>query len=94
MRLDKAAAFVRANSNVPFIVLTGHTDSKGKDAYNMKLSQRRANAVRQALITNYGLDATKLKAKGMGETQPVATNDRKKVATRTAALSCVLRGSA
>ena len=73
--LDKAAAFVRANSNVPFIVLTGHTDSKGKDAYNMKLSQRRANAVRQALITNYGLDATKLKAKGMGETQPVATND-------------------
>jgi OOP family OmpA-OmpF porin len=73
--LDKAAAFVRANSNVPFIVLTGHTDSKGKDAYNMKLSQRRADAVRQALITNYGLDATKLKAKGMGETHPVATND-------------------
>jgi OOP family OmpA-OmpF porin len=73
--LDKAAAFVRANQDVPFILLTGHTDSKGKDAYNMKLSQRRAEAVRMALINDYGLDANKLKAKGMGETQPVASNE-------------------
>ncbi len=73
--LDKAADFVRAHNNVPFILLTGHTDSKGKDAYNMKLSQKRAEAVRQALINDYGMDATRLKAKGMGETQPVASND-------------------
>lgn len=72
--VDKAAAFVRANSNVPFILLTGHTDSKGKDAYNQKLSERRAAAVRQALIDNYGLDGKKLIARGYGETQPVADN--------------------
>ncbi|MGE4491087.1 MAG: OmpA family protein [Syntrophotalea sp.] len=73
--LDKAAAFVRANANVPYILLTGHTDSKGKDAYNQRLSERRAEAVRQALINNYGLDPAKLKSRGYGETRPVASND-------------------
>jgi OmpA-OmpF porin, OOP family len=72
--VDKAEEFVRANSNVPFILLTGHTDSKGKDTYNQKLSQRRAAAVRQALIDNYGMDGKKLIARGYGETQPVADN--------------------
>lgn len=72
--VDKAAEFVRANSNMPFILLTGHTDSKGKDAYNQKLSQRRAAAVRQALIDNYGMDGKKLIVHGYGETQPVADN--------------------
>ncbi|ABA87807.1 peptidoglycan-binding outer membrane protein, OMP_b-brl and OmpA domain-containing [Syntrophotalea carbinolica DSM 2380] len=73
--LDKAAAFVRANANVPFILLAGHTDSKGRDTYNQRLSEKRAEAVRQALIDNYGLDAAKLKSRGYGEAQPVATND-------------------
>jgi len=72
--LDKAAAFVRENSNVPFILLAGHTDSQGSDEYNQKLSERRGEAVRQALIKNYGLDANKLKARGYGESQPVADN--------------------
>jgi OOP family OmpA-OmpF porin len=72
--IEKAAEFVRANSNAPFILLTGHTDSMGKEAYNQKLSQRRAEAVRQALIDNYGLDGKKLIARGYGETQPIADN--------------------
>jgi OOP family OmpA-OmpF porin len=72
--LEKAAAFVRENNNVPFILLAGHTDSQGTDEYNQKLSEQRAEAVRQALIKDYGLDANKLKAKGYGEAQPVADN--------------------
>jgi OOP family OmpA-OmpF porin len=73
--LDKAAAFVRANSDVPYILLAGHTDSKGNDAYNQRLSERRAQAVRQALIDDYDLDPAKLTARGYGEAQPVADND-------------------
>ncbi|MCD4689452.1 MAG: OmpA family protein [Desulfuromonadaceae bacterium] len=72
--LDKAAAFVRANANAPFILLAGHTDSQGSAAYNQKLSERRAEAVRQALIDQYGLDGNKLKSRGLGEIQPKADN--------------------
>lgn len=73
--LDKAADFVRANSNAPFILLSGHTDSQGSAAYNQKLSERRAAAVRQALIDNYGLDGNKLKSRGFGESQPKTDNE-------------------
>jgi OOP family OmpA-OmpF porin len=73
-QLDKAAAFVRANSNVPYILIAGHTDSKGSEAYNQRLSERRAAAVRQALIDDYGLDGSKLVARGYGETQPKTHN--------------------
>lgn len=75
--LDKAAAFARANSNVPYILLAGHTDSQGSAAYNQKLSERRAAAVRQALIDNYGLDGKKLKTRGYGESQPKNDNKTK-----------------
>lgn len=72
--LDKAAAFVRGNPDAPYILLAGHTDSVGDDNYNQGLSERRAEAVRQALIENYGIAASKLKARGYGESQPVADN--------------------
>lgn len=72
--LDKAAAFIRENSQVPYILLAGHTDNIGEDDYNQKLSQQRAEAVRQALINDYGIDAGKLVARGYGEAQPVADN--------------------
>jgi OOP family OmpA-OmpF porin len=72
--LDKAAEFIRMNSNVPYILLAGHTDNIGEDDYNQKLSERRATAVRQALINDYGIDGGKLVARGYGEAQPVADN--------------------
>jgi outer membrane protein OmpA-like peptidoglycan-associated protein len=55
------------------IEVAGHTDSKGSDAYNMKLSQQRAEAVRNFLISR-GVAADRLTAKGYGESQPVADN--------------------
>ena len=72
--LDKAAAFVRENSQAPYILIAGNTDSVGKEEYNQRLSEQRAEAVRQALIRDYGLDAGKLKAVGYGEYQPIADN--------------------
>jgi OOP family OmpA-OmpF porin len=72
--LDKAAAFVRENSKAPYILLAGHTDNMGENDYNQKLSEQRAEAVRQALINDYGVDPAKLKARGYGEAQPVADN--------------------
>ncbi len=52
----------------------GHTDSVGTDAYNQRLSQRRAQAVRDALVERYGVEANRLEAIGYGESRPVADN--------------------
>jgi len=52
------------------IEVQGHTDSRGPADYNMKLSQARAETVREYLITHYHLDAGNLKAKGYGESRP------------------------
>jgi outer membrane protein OmpA-like peptidoglycan-associated protein len=56
------------------IEIGSHTDSKGSDDYNMKLSQSRSESVVNYLIT-HGIGKDRLVAKGYGETQPVATND-------------------
>ena len=55
--------------------LIGHTDSRGDDAYNRGLSQRRAEAVKSWLVAREGLPAAGLRTSGLGESQPVASND-------------------
>jgi OOP family OmpA-OmpF porin len=55
------------------IELQGHTDSSGSDAYNLKLSQQRADSVREHLIAQ-GVPTQQLMAKGYGESQPVDSN--------------------
>lgn len=55
-------------------VVEGHTDSVGTDAYNQRLSERRANAVRDVLVNQHGLDASRVDAVGYGESRPVADN--------------------
>jgi outer membrane protein OmpA-like peptidoglycan-associated protein len=55
------------------IEIGGHTDSKGNDEYNLKLSQARAQAVVDYLI-NKGISKDRLQAKGYGETKPIAPN--------------------
>jgi OmpA-OmpF porin, OOP family len=55
-------------------VVEGHTDSVGADAYNQKLSENRANAVRDVLVNQYGVDAARVNAAGYGEARPVADN--------------------
>ncbi len=58
------------------ILIGGHTDSVGNDAYNLDLSQRRADAV-SAYLKSKGIDADMLEAKGFGESRPVASNRTK-----------------
>jgi OOP family OmpA-OmpF porin len=55
--------------------IEGHTDSVGSAASNKKLAQKRADAVRNALIKDFTIDASRLTAKGYGEDKPIATND-------------------
>jgi outer membrane protein OmpA-like peptidoglycan-associated protein len=70
--LTKAAAFIRERG-ARNVRIEGHTDSKGDDAYNQRLSERRAASVRQWL-SRQALSGLQLTSKGLGETQPVASN--------------------
>jgi len=56
------------------VLIEGHTDSTGSDAYNLDLSQRRANEVEGLLIVQ-GVDPTRVVTRGYGEDYPVASND-------------------
>ncbi|MEO1937580.1 MAG: OmpA family protein, partial [Sulfurimonas sp.] len=67
------AAFLKRNTNYSAKIV-GYTDNVGSEAYNQKLSERRAKAVMNALIER-GVDAKQLSAIGMGELNPVASND-------------------
>jgi OOP family OmpA-OmpF porin len=70
--LDAAADGLKKHTRVK-VEIQGHTDSVGKAAYNLKLSQRRAQSVLDYLQKD-GVSADQLVAKGYGETQPVASN--------------------
>jgi OmpA-OmpF porin, OOP family len=59
--------------DLEMVIATGHTDSVGTDAYNQKLSERRAAAVKDYLVSK-GIPAAKITTIGKGESQPVATN--------------------
>ena len=71
--LDKLAK-VLVNNPDTNINIYGHTDSKGTDAYNMTLSEKRANSVVNYLVS-HGVKRNRMFAKGMGESDPVATNE-------------------
>jgi OOP family OmpA-OmpF porin len=58
------------------VLVTGHTDRLGTEAYNQKLSQRRADAVRDYLVSK-GVDRAKIETLGLGEKQPVVQCDQK-----------------
>lgn len=62
------------NADVVSIKVVGHTDSKGSDAYNQALSERRASSV-AAYLLSQGLAPNKLTSEGKGESQPVADNE-------------------
>jgi OOP family OmpA-OmpF porin len=57
------------------VQIDGHADSKGSDAYNQKLSERRAKAVMMYLVNSVGIDASRLSAVGYGESKPAYPND-------------------
>jgi outer membrane protein OmpA-like peptidoglycan-associated protein len=70
--LDEVAQVLKDNPDIN-VRVEGHTDSRGGDSYNQKLSQRRAESVVDYL-TNKGITRSRLNAKGFGESQPIASN--------------------
>ena len=73
-RIKEVADYLNRHSDVD-AVIEGHTDSRGSDAYNQGLSQRRADSVRQYLIDKFGISSSRLTAKGYGESKPIADNN-------------------
>jgi len=73
---DKLRQFAGVLSRYPrqSVQIIGHTDSRGTEESNNELSQRRAQAVADELIAN-GVDRSRISTRGMGESQPIATND-------------------
>ena len=72
--LKGIADILKENADVK-VKIVGHTDSDGADAANMDLSKRRGASVKDALVKDFGIDASRLQSDGMGETQPIAPND-------------------
>lgn len=70
--LDEAAQILKDNPNIN-VTIEGHTDSKGTDEYNQRLSERRAKAVKQYLVSR-GVEAGRLDTVGKGEKEPIADN--------------------
>jgi OOP family OmpA-OmpF porin len=71
--LNMAAQAIKGTSGT--ILIVGHTDSDGSDDANLTLSKNRANAVKNALVKEFKIDANRLQIDGKGESTPVATND-------------------
>lgn len=71
--LNKVADFLKDNPTVE-IELAGHTDNVGASDYNMDLSEKRAQSVKEYLVAQ-GISENRLSAKGYGMTKPVAPND-------------------
>lgn len=63
-------------------MIAGHTDAVGSDDYNQRLSEKRANAVRDHLISSHGVAGTRLDAKGHGESQLLDTANPRSGANR------------
>jgi OOP family OmpA-OmpF porin len=74
--LNDIVAILKEYSNAKFTI-EGHTDSTGSETTNQKLSDARANAVKEYLIEN-GIDAFRLSALGYGESKPIDTNATRK----------------
>ena len=70
--IDEAIAQLKAENKGVFFEIEGHTDSTGPDAYNMKLGEDRAMAVRDYLHDQHGIALSRMEVISYGEAKPVA----------------------
>lgn len=73
--LQKVAEVIKSYPEAP-VLIEGHTDSVGADAYNQTLSENRALAVKNWLVEKAGVEAARISTRGWGESKPVAPNTR------------------
>ncbi len=73
LKLEEFIAVIQSEASRA-ILIEGHTDNLGEESYNQELSELRAYAVQQALISN-GINPERIDAKGLGENNPIANND-------------------
>ena len=71
--LDEIVSVLQDNPQIKLVSIEGHTDSDGSDTHNLKLSDARAKSV-MAYLTEHGVTAGRLTAKGFGESKPIADN--------------------
>lgn len=70
-QLDAIAAGIRMLPSEQSVTIEGHTDAIGAESYNQELSERRAEAVKEYLISVHGIEASRLNARGYGKNQPL-----------------------
>ena len=75
-KIKKLADILKENPNIK-IEIEGHTDNIGSEEYNYELSLKRANSLKNILINEYKIDPKRIKIKGFGATQPIASNKTK-----------------
>jgi OOP family OmpA-OmpF porin len=85
-KLDDIAAALQADPSITDVDIVGYTDRLGSTKYNQKLSQRRADAVREYLVGK-GIDANRLQSHGKGEQNPVVTDCKQK--KKSALIECL-----
>ncbi|WP_317107535.1 OmpA family protein [Chroococcidiopsis sp. SAG 2025] len=73
--LQKLSLLLKNYAKAP-VTVNGYTDSKGSDAYNQVISQKRAEAVKNYLAQNFNINNSRMTAKGWGEKQPIAPNTK------------------
>jgi outer membrane protein OmpA-like peptidoglycan-associated protein len=73
------------------LTVEGHTDSYGSDGANLALSQKRADAVKQYLVSNVHIDPSRVNAVGYGETRPIANNETEEGRARNRRIDVVIR---
>ena len=90
-KLDQAASLIKESQNGRFLI-TGHTDKKGSDSYNLDLSRRRATSVVQGLEAR-GVNTNQLKSKGVGERDavvPESASDAERLKDRKVVVEAIV----
>jgi outer membrane protein OmpA-like peptidoglycan-associated protein len=89
-QLEEMGRYLQQNAAVSVYVV-GHTDNQGKLDYNLSLSQRRAEAVANALVTTYKIARSRLLGKGVANLAPVASNQSEEGRAKNRRVELVLQ---
>lgn len=89
--VSKVATFMRQYPDSS-VVMEGHTDSRGREAYNQALSERRAKTIAELLVSDFDIEASRVSSRGHGESKPIATNDTDEGRQRNRRVVAVVEG--